>query len=165
KESINVDKVFEIYKKELDNNRFDFSKLDLATQYSEKLLQLSPNNQQSYWTLSQARLYQGKPDEALALAKQAIALEPQWFQSWEIAIQVAQRADKNEEVQQMATQALALALSAIDKNPDYLNYYRSAVSFSQTLGLNDQAKKIAQRARDHNPVEWSEEFKDILSEK
>ena len=144
---------------------FDFSKLDLATQYSEKLLQLSPNNQQSYWTLSQARLYQGKPDEALALAKQAIALEPQWFQSWEIAIQVAQRADKNEEVQQMATQALALALSAIDKNPDYLNYYRSAVSFSQTLGLNDQAKKIAQRARDHNPVEWSEEFKDILSEK
>jgi len=142
---------------------FDYSKLGLAVQYGEKLLQLSPKNQQSYWVLSQARLYQGKTDEALVLAKQAIALEPQWFQSWEIAIQIAQRAGKNEEVQQMAGDALALALPAIDRNPDYLNYYRAAVSFSQTLGLNEQAKEIAQRARQHNPAEWLEEFKDILS--
>lgn len=142
---------------------FDYSKLDLAVQYGEKLLQLSPNNQQSYWVLSQARLYQGKTDEALVLAKQAIALEPKWFQSWEIAIQIAKQAGKNDEVQQMASDGLALALSAIDRNPDYLNYYQAAVSFSQALGLNEQAKQIAQRAVDHNPVEWAEEFKDILT--
>jgi len=142
---------------------FDYSKLDLAVQYSEQLLQLSPNNQQSYWVLSQTRLYQGKTDEALALAKQAITLEPQWFQSWEIAIQIAQQAGKNEEVQQMAGDALALVLPDIDKNPDYLNYYQAAVSFYQTLGLNEKAKEIAQRAVDHNPVEWAEEFKDILT--
>jgi len=90
-------------------------------------------------------------------------LEPQWFQSWEIAIQIAQQAGKNEEVQQMAGDALALVLPDIDKNPDYLNYYQAAVSFYQTLGLNEKAKEIAQRAVDHNPVEWAEEFKDILT--
>ncbi|MCX6789322.1 MAG: O-antigen ligase family protein [Candidatus Gribaldobacteria bacterium] len=141
---------------------FDYSKLDLAVQYGEKLLQLSPNNQQSYWVLSQAKLYQGKTDEALALAKKAITLEPQWFQSWEIAIQIAQRAGKNDEAKQLASDGLALALSAIDRNQNYLNYYQSAVSFSQTLGLNKQAKEIAQRAVQHNPSEWSGEFKDIL---
>ena len=142
---------------------FDYSKLNLAVKYSEKLMELSPNNQQSYWTLSQTRLYQGQIEDGLALAEKAIALEPRWFQSWEIAIQVAGKAGQAEKVQDFSRQALDLALSAIERNPDFLNYYKSAVYFAQRLGLERQAKDIALRAVEHNPAEWQNEFQDVLA--
>ena len=140
---------------------FDASKIALAEGYGQEAVALSPANPQSYWVLAQAQLYLGKFEEALVSAKKAVALEPKWFGSWAIAIQVAQRSGNEEEFKQMSQQALDLALAAINNNPDNLSYYQYAVQFASGLGYEQQAKEIAQKAVLHNPDEWQNEFSDI----
>jgi len=141
---------------------FDSSKITLAEGYAQEAVALSPANPQSYWVLAQAQLYSGKLEEALVSAKKAVELEPKWFGSWAIALQVAQRSGNEEEFKQMSQQALDLALSAISNNPDNLSYYQYAVQFASGLGYEQQAKEIAQEAVLHNPVEWQDEFSDQI---
>ena len=141
---------------------FDFSKAALAESYAREALVLSPDNPQGYWALAQSEIYSGKFDEAITAAKKAVDLEPRWFGSWDIAIQVARRSGNQEKLKEWAQQALDLALSAIEKNPDNLSYYQSAAGFASDLGQTEKAKEIAQRALRHNPSEWQNEFEDIL---
>lgn len=142
---------------------FDYSKLALAQGAGQAAMALSPNNQQSYWNLAQTYLYMGKYDEAFDLTEKAIALEPKWFASWEIAIQAAQKAAKPEKVQELARQALTLVEQEIPKAPDRLTYYQSAVFFAQTLGDNEKAVQLAQMAVAQD-LSWQENFKDILGQ-
>lgn len=140
---------------------FDFSKAALAEKYSQEAVVLSPDNPQSYWSLAQAQFYLGKYTEAFAAAEKAVILEPRWFFSWRVAIQVAQRSGEQEKAQQLSQQALDLALLSIEKNPDNLSYYQYAAEFAAGLGRAEQAKEIAQRAVSHN-ADWQSEFTNYL---
>ncbi|MDD5750793.1 MAG: hypothetical protein PHU56_04120, partial [Candidatus Pacebacteria bacterium] len=140
---------------------FDISKIALSEEYSQTAVALSPANPQSYWVLAQAQFYSGKYDQALASAQKAIDLEPKWFPSWAIAVQIAQRSGNQERAGQLARQALDLSLAAIDTNPDSLNHYQYAAQFASDLGLKDQVEDIARKAVLHNP-EWQSEFAGYL---
>ena len=142
---------------------FDYSKVSLAEEAGQAAMALSPNNQQSYWTLAQTYLYMGKYDETFDLTKKAIDLEPKWFASWEIAIQAAQKTGKPERVQELARAALALVEEEISKAPERLTYYQSAVYFAEQLGATEKAKQLARMAIAQDPT-WVENFQDILGE-
>ena len=75
---------------------FDRSKSVQAEEAAQQAVVLSPTNQQGYWALAQAQLYQQKFAGALISAQKAIELEPRWFQSHLVALQIA-RATKNTE--------------------------------------------------------------------
>ena len=65
----------------------DPEKLNLAEEYLNKAAELSPRNQQVYWSLSQVKLAQGKEEEAINFMQKAIDLEPQYARShWYLAM-------------------------------------------------------------------------------
>ena len=99
----------------------DPEKVLLAENYGEMAINLSPNNQQGYWALTQAKIYKGEVDVALFLAEKAIELEPRWLQSHQIAIQVSQIADKPEITEQ-------LIKNAIEINPGWASEFKQATS-------------------------------------
>lgn len=59
----------------------DDSKLPLAERALEKAVEVAPRNQQGYWQLAQVRVYQGRMDDAMAVAQKALDLEPNFSQS------------------------------------------------------------------------------------
>ena len=75
----------------------DQTKISEAEKFLEKAIEVSPTNQQGYWSLAQTRIYQGRFDEALSLAEKAIELEPRLFQSHRIAVYAA-RIKKDEDL-------------------------------------------------------------------
>ncbi len=73
------------------NNFFFFSQnpehLKEAEIYLNKALELSPKNQQAYWSLAQVKISQQRSDEAIGLLQKAIDLEPGYSQShWYLAL-------------------------------------------------------------------------------
>ena len=88
----------------------DSEKIPLAQKYGERAIELSPANQQGYWTLAQTKIYQGDFESALSLAQKAIELEPEWLQSHKIAIQIAQMGNRQD-------LAIELSKEAIKVNP------------------------------------------------
>jgi len=93
-------------------------KIPLAEKYSEIAVKLSPTNQQGYWALAQVRANQGNFEDALFLARKTIDLEPEWFQSHQIAIQIAQMANK----QDLAIELLGNALKV---NPEWASEFQA----------------------------------------
>lgn len=74
----------------LYNNIYQFTNdkenLNLAEKTLRKAEDLSPKNQQTYWTFAQTRLSQGKQDEAIEFLKKAVELDPRFGQShWYLA--------------------------------------------------------------------------------
>jgi len=72
------------------NNLYQFTnneeKLNLAEETLKKAAELSPKNQQVYWSLAQTKLSQGKQDEAIEFLQKAVTLEPRFGQShWYLA--------------------------------------------------------------------------------
>jgi len=64
----------------------DKEKLDLADEWLNKSKELSPENQQVYWSLAQTRLSQGKQEEAIEFLQKAVDLDPQFKLShWYLA--------------------------------------------------------------------------------
>jgi O-antigen ligase len=84
----------------------DTSKLSRADQVLQKAIEVSPTNQQGYWSLAQTKIYEGQMQEALSLAEKAVNLEPQSRQSNLIVIQIAKIMGNNELVQQKVEAAL-----------------------------------------------------------
>ncbi|KPJ56994.1 hypothetical protein AMJ49_03055 [Parcubacteria bacterium DG_74_2] len=68
---------------------FDSTKISEAERVSKKAIELSPANQQAYWTLAQNMLYQGKFEEAFSLVEKAVELEPNLERSHAILIEIA----------------------------------------------------------------------------
>ncbi len=64
------------------NNVYQFTgnpeNLDLAIKTLEKASELSPKNQQVYWSLAQVKLFQAKREEAITLLKKVVDLEPRF---------------------------------------------------------------------------------------
>lgn len=54
----------------------DTAKLDLAIETLQEAIQFSPRNQQTFWGLGQAYIFQGKFDEAITNFQKAVDLEP-----------------------------------------------------------------------------------------
>lgn len=73
--------------------RIDAFKEDAAVGILEKAMSLSPNNQQVYWDMAQAKFNQQKLGEAMALAEAAIKLEPMVERSHFVAMMIAQEAE------------------------------------------------------------------------
>jgi len=76
---------------ELYNSSYRFSgdkeKLERSEQVLEKAIQLSPTNQQGYWQLAEAKIAQGKTEEAILLLQKTIELEPRVARShWYLAM-------------------------------------------------------------------------------
>jgi O-antigen ligase len=53
-----------------------------------RTIELSPTNQQAYWSLAQTRLFQREFDQALSLAEKAVELEPRVAKSHFILVQI-----------------------------------------------------------------------------
>lgn len=65
----------------------DPEKLVLAEDYFKKAQELSPKNQQVYWSLAETRFSQQRYDEAVELMKKAVELEPNFWQAqWYLAM-------------------------------------------------------------------------------
>jgi O-antigen ligase len=95
----------------------DSSKLNNADNDLNNSLKVSPTNQQGYWALAQTKLYEGKSQDAFALAEQALALEPKSKQSNLIVIQIAMIMGNKALAQQKAAEALKIDPSwATDTN-------------------------------------------------
>lgn len=88
------------------------NKLDLALEIGEKAKELSPDNQQTYWTLAQTYLYGGQTEQSIETAKQAIALQPDYLRSYTVVYEIAQMADNEEQANEIKQQA-------IDFNPEW----------------------------------------------
>ena len=70
-------------------SQIDKTKIPEAETALRKAIDLSPTNQQGYWTLAQNMLFQGKFDEAISLTQKAVDLEPNLERSHIILITVA----------------------------------------------------------------------------
>jgi len=69
--------------------RIDPSKFNQAQEVLEKSIEVSPGNQQGYWTLAQTKLFLGKFDEAISILEKAVELEPRVERSSMILIDAA----------------------------------------------------------------------------
>ena len=99
-------------------------KLELANFYGEECLRLSPANQQGYWTLAQTKIYQGDLATALSLAQQAIDLEPRWFQSHDIAIQISKMSEQTEITEQLIQNAITI-------NPEWASQFIESANIEE----------------------------------
>jgi tetratricopeptide (TPR) repeat protein len=86
----------------------DPTKMSGAERVLERAIEISPTNQQGYWSLAQTRVYQGKLDEALSLAEKAVALEPNLFQSHFVVIQITKIMGDNELTQRKIEEAIEI---------------------------------------------------------
>lgn len=83
-------------------------KLLAAEKAARQAIRLSPTNQQGYWALAQALLYQGRFEPAYPLAEKAVLLEPRWFQSHQIALKIAKVSGNQELVEELRQRALEI---------------------------------------------------------
>ncbi len=67
---------------------FDQKRIFEAQEILEKAIQVSPKNQQGYWTLAQNLISQGKFTEAIDLAQKALNLEPELETAHSVLIQI-----------------------------------------------------------------------------
>jgi len=99
----------------------DSGKISLAQKYGERAIELSPANQQGYWTLAQTKIYQRDFESSLSLAQKAIDLEPNWLQSHKIAIQIAQMFGNTELTEELIE-------NAIKVNSDWQSEFEQATT-------------------------------------
>ena len=55
--------------------------LDLAEEVLNKAMELSPRNQQTFWSLGQTKIFQGDYDKAIELMQRSVDLEPKFANS------------------------------------------------------------------------------------
>ncbi|MHA1305278.1 MAG: tetratricopeptide repeat protein, partial [Candidatus Heimdallarchaeaceae archaeon] len=89
---------------------FDKTKTKEAEYFLEKAIELSPRNQQAYWSLAQTKLFKNEIDEAISLAEEAVELEPKALQSHLILIQIIRIKDDRELLEEKITEALKINL-------------------------------------------------------
>lgn len=73
----------------------DKEKIVLAEETARKMVEVSPTNQQGYWSLAQILILQTKYQEAIEYILRPIDLEPNLFTSYQIAKQAIEIAEKH----------------------------------------------------------------------
>jgi len=91
---------------------FDSTKLKEGEEILKRAIEISPKNQQGYWSLAQNLVYQGRFDEAIFLAQRAVELEPKFKNSHLILIKVLKIAGKEDLAKQKFEEAIKI-------NPDW----------------------------------------------
>jgi len=142
---------------------FDSSKLPTAYDYAQKLLELSPGNQQSYWELSQVLLYKGEFDKAIEYVEKAIEAEPRYLSSYGIAAQAAKACGKDEKAEEILREGLEMSLERIAKYPNRLINYTQGINLAKTLNDLEKAREIAKTALEKNE-EWRNSLENLLGE-
>jgi O-antigen ligase len=89
-------------------SRVDLSQADNAQNILEEAMKLDSDNQQTYWSLAQTKLIQGKPDEAVVLGDLAIKLEPRVKNSHFVAMRIAKMINNKELFEQKKSEALKI---------------------------------------------------------
>jgi len=90
---------------------FDRTKTAEAGYFFEKAIELSPSNQQAYWSLAQTKLFENKIDEAISLAEEVIELEPKVLQSHLILIQIMRIKGDRDLLEEKIREALGINLN------------------------------------------------------
>jgi O-antigen ligase len=91
---------------------FDPSGLKEGEEILRRAIEISPKNQQGYWSLAQNLIYQGKIDEAISLTQKAVDLEPKFKNSHLILIKALKIAQKESLARQKFEEAIKI-------NPDW----------------------------------------------
>jgi O-antigen ligase len=87
---------------------FDPAKLKEGEEILRKAIEISPKNQQGYWSLAQNLIYQGRIDEAISLAQKAVDLEPKFKNSHLILIKVLKISGKEDLAKQKFEEAIKI---------------------------------------------------------
>lgn len=171
----------------------DEKKLELADFYLKEALEISPQNQQAYWSLAQTRLFQGKEGEAVDLMLKSVALDPQFSNShWylaltykvlgqnELALAQVQESEKTgrswkanlEDIKKVIgiyqslqddEHLVELYLKGIDMDPTNAQF-RAALAVSYAnLGQFDKARQYAKEALSLNP-DFAAELEEFLKQ-
>lgn len=155
--------------------------LQEAIYFLEKAIELSPNNQQGYWSLAQTKFFQGKTDEVVELMQIAVDLEPRYSQShWylamthmslgenELALEKIKDAENAgfkwreslEELKKVIAiyqalqndeELISLYLLAINMDPENAQFWAGLAVTYANLGQFAQAKEAVQKAIDLKP--------------
>jgi O-antigen ligase len=87
---------------------FDPAKIKEGEEILRKAIEISPGNQQGYWSLAQNLIYQGRIDEAISLVQRAVDLEPKLKNSHLILIRVLKIAGKEDLAKQRFEEAIKI---------------------------------------------------------
>jgi len=160
-------------------SQFDPGRLDKAVAILEAAYQASPTKQIIIFALAQARVNQGRNQEAISLLKKAVELNDQAFDSqWNLALiyfatgdndnglkelaQIEQKfgrlkADQNKKISDIFAQqgnypeAISYLLKAIDQAPLNADFYAALAGLYFQSGDKQKAKEAAQKAGQLNP--------------
>lgn len=159
----------------------DEEKLELAEFYFKKAFELSPENQQLYWSFAQTKLFQGDEKEAISLMQKSVDLDPQFSRShWFLAMTYRITGDNklaSEEVKkaeelgynwkanlseiktvigiyqnlQDNESLVELYLLAINLEPQNAQFYVGLAVAYANLGQFEKTKELAKKAMELNP--------------
>jgi O-antigen ligase len=87
---------------------FEPAKVKEGEEILRKAIEISPKNQQGYWSLAQNLIYQGRIDEAISLIQKAVDLEPKFKNSHLILIRVLKIAGKEDLAKQKFEEAIKI---------------------------------------------------------
>lgn len=99
----------------------DGESITLAEERLEEAISLSPTNQQGYWNLAQIKIFKGDYITALEIAKEAISLNDKVFDSYSIAIQIANAMGEIDERNRLIEEALKIDQSWEEKLIELFN--------------------------------------------
>ncbi len=159
----------------------DKAKLDLADEWLKKAGELSPKNEQVYWSLAQTRISEGKLDEAVEFVKKSVELEPRLGQShwylaltyriagkYDLAVQEANEAERlgykwrtsADDIKQMVEvykalgdniNVVSLLETAVNLNPQDYQLWANLADIYSTLGEKEKAKNAAEKILELKP--------------
>lgn len=167
--------------------------LSQAEETLEKAAELSPKNQQVYWSLAQTKLSQGLEGEAIESMQKSVDLEPNYLPSrWylvltykaigknELALEAIKDAEgvglkwredlgklkKVIEIHQNLQndeELIELYLLGIEKEPNNAQFYVGLGVAYANLGQFDKARESAEKALELNP-DFAEEIEEFLNQ-
>lgn len=124
---------------------FDSQKFSLAESSGKRLFKLSPKNQQTWWAISQLKIYQKDFSSALKLTEKAINLEPRYLKAYKIAIEAADFSGDLSKKKEIAKKGLKIGLSRIKKFPNNFSYYKTTIEFAK---ISEQEEKVREVAKE-----------------
>lgn len=101
--------------------QFDRSKIPQGEEILRKTIEISPTNQQGYWSLAQNFLFQGRVEEAISLAQKALDLEPNLESSHNILIQILVKTGNFELAKEKYEEAIKI-------NPEWANKLKALLN-------------------------------------
>ncbi len=159
----------------------DAAKLEIADFYLKAAIEISPQNQQAYWSLAQTRLFQGREEEAVELMQKSVDLDPQFSNShWylaltyralgknELALEEVKKSEETGRDWRLNMEDLKKVIGiyqalnddqhvaelfsvAIQKDPKNGTFYAGLAVALANLGQFDKARQVADEAKKLNP--------------